>query len=363
MNEERRKILKMLEDGIVTSEEAEELLESMDQADKAQQQAGMVSTNVNWNNEQEGKGPTTSKKRNNFFSYVEQAFNKIKNVDLDFNFGTHYPVSHIFHHQSAELSKLDIDIANGEVDIIPWNESDIRIECEAKVYQVADREKAREKFLREAEFRIMEGILQFYIPSQQVKTDVKIKIPSQLYQKVSAKLFNGGIRAENLHVTHFRGKTTNGTIDIKESQGDMIEAETVNGSVKIRKGKWDHVDAETINGSVRLQGRFSKTDAQVVNGSIHCDWDDAKTATVGFLKTATGSIRLRLPDSVRIDGQLETKIGGIHCDLHNYRIIEEKKEMINKSMHFEANTEQTGEMHVEAETKTGSIWVLPSQEG
>lgn len=361
MNDERRKILKMVEDGIISSEEAEELLDSLDKVEHAQ--STEISKQVDW--EEGEKYYSTNKtgnkngKKAKLLGFIEDAFSKIKNVDLDFNFGSYTSVSHIFHSQDADFSKADIDISNGSVTLLPWDEQDIRIECEVKVYQEEDRNKAREKFLEEAEYRIEDGVLYFNIPSKQMKATIAIKVPSKLYDKITIRLFNGPVHIENMQANQLRTKTTNGAIDIEKVQIAKCFAETANGMIKVSQALVKEIEAETISGSVRLDGEFKHVDAQVVNGSVHCLWNGG-LATSGFFKTTTGSVRLTLPQQVKIDGKLETNIGAIHCDLNNQVVFEEKKEMMKRMLQFEANGEYEQLLHLEAETRTGSIWVLPN---
>ncbi|MRH42001.1 DUF4097 family beta strand repeat protein [Aquibacillus halophilus] len=361
MKEEQVKILKMVEDGIVSAEEAVELIESLEKAEQAKNQTQFVSKNVDWEKrEEQTNDKQHTSKKSKFVHFMEEAFTKIKNVDLDFNFGPHYTVSHIFHNQSASFSDMDIDISNGTLTIFPWNESDVRIECEARVYQSDDQDKARKKFIEEAEFLIVDDHLRFLIPSKNIKADVTIKIPNRIYNKIAIKLFNGSINAENLSVGQFKAKSTNGTVTIDHIDGNEADLETANGSIKVEQSSFETLETETINGSTRIDGQYGKVDSQAVSGSIHCDWHGERAHT-GFFKTTTGSVRLRLPNSVRIDGQLETNIGNIHCDIDNYKIVEQKKEMMKRSLHFDAYSHHEKLFHLEAETKTGSVWIIPSE--
>ncbi len=363
MKEERKKILKMIEDGLISSQEAEELLDSLEEAEQAGQNSNAVSTKVDWEQGEKQKQYNTKEaKKSTIFGFVEEAFKKIKNVDLDFNFGTNYEVSHIFHHHHAAFHDIDIDVANGNVTIQPWSETDVRVECKAKVYQVDNQEQAREKFHKEAAFLLEEERLQFYLHSQQVKVDVIVKVPEQEYRKAIVKLFNGSFFGEKLTVDHFQAKSTNGSINLMDGNGKVMVAETANGSIKVRDCRWEVADMETINGKINVDGAFEKIDAQLVNGSIGVRWKEGFQPKSGFFKSTTGSVRLILPDQVRIDGKAETKIGNIHCDLNNYHITEEKREVINRSLHFEVNQELDAEpFNVEAETKTGSVWILPTK--
>ncbi|WP_226036031.1 DUF4097 family beta strand repeat-containing protein [Aquibacillus saliphilus] len=362
MKEEQRKILKMVEDGIISAEEAIELIESLEKAEQKKSQNQFVSKKVNWEQGENYKSNESnqSSKKSKFIHFMEEAFTKIKNVDLDFNFGPHYNVSHIFHNHPASFSTMDIDISNGNLTIVPWNEADVRIECDAKVYQADDQDAARKKFLEDAEFLIDDDQLRFLVPSKYIKADINIKIPNRLYKKVAIKLFNGSINAENLSVGQLKAKTTNGTVTIANVVGTGADLETANGSIKVEQSSFEKLETETINGSIRMDGQYGKIDSQAVSGSIHCDWQGEKAHT-GFFKTTTGSVRLRLPTNVRIDGQLETNIGTIHCDLSDYDIVEEKKEMMKRSLHFEACKQYEQLLHLEAETKTGSVWIIPSE--
>ena len=57
---------------------------------------------------------------------------KLKEFDLDLNFGKYREVSHIFQQADASIHYMDIDIANGHVTVIELDQTDIRVECEAQ---------------------------------------------------------------------------------------------------------------------------------------------------------------------------------------------------------------------------------------
>lgn len=69
---------------------------------------------------------------------------KVKEVDLDLNFGHSFDVQHIFQFKDNDFSSVELQIANGAVNIVPWEDEDIRAECQAKVYRVDTQEASRE---------------------------------------------------------------------------------------------------------------------------------------------------------------------------------------------------------------------------
>ena len=78
------------------------------------------------------------------------------------NFGKHHDINHIFQQTDASINAVDIDIANGNVSILPWDQNDIRVECEAQVYKGETQEEARQNFLQEMVFEVRGDRLFFY---------------------------------------------------------------------------------------------------------------------------------------------------------------------------------------------------------
>ncbi|MFD1020360.1 DUF4097 family beta strand repeat-containing protein [Thalassobacillus hwangdonensis] len=355
MDEKRIRILKKIEEGSLSAEEGAELLEAADAQSRHEKQDGSVSTKVDWDQGAQQKTKEKTKKKKSIMTYVEDAFHKIKNVDLDLNFGDHVSVSHIYHTEDT-FKQMDIQISNGGLELKSWNEASVRLECEAKVYQTDDQDEARKRFLKETDFKLEDGTLLFASPSKKLKTDVVIYVPKGDYEEIHSKLFNGSITASELNCREFNLKTTNGSITMEGLRGDECDAETSNGSIRAKQSAFDDFEADTVNGSVKLSGDFGKVDASAVTGSVSCEYYGKKAHT-GFFQTTTGSVRVKVPENVRVDGKLQTSMGSIKCDIDDAKIYKEKKEMIRKELYFVINENYEQAYHLEAETKTGSVKV------
>ncbi|UFT98513.1 DUF4097 domain-containing protein [Radiobacillus kanasensis] len=361
MNEERKRILAMLDDGLISVEEAEELFDTLKEAESKQTNA--LTTKVDWESEGHKKqyanqARHTSKK---ILHFLEDAVQKIKDVDLDFNFGTAYPVSHIFYMDAVAFEDIRIGIANGHVQLSAWNEPNVRVECEAKVYQVQNQSEARQKFLRETQFEIENNRLQLESTSKQVKTNVVVKVPNRLFQSLDIRLFNGDVNIGYLEVVNGTIKTSNGTIHIENGSAEDWKMETGNGPIQLIHSNGKRVDVETINGAIKLEGYFQQVHAQSVSGSIECVYN-GEEAQSGHFKSTTGNLRIYLAESKRIDGKLTTKLGKIRCKLKQADIIEDKQDVMNKLLRFEVLEQEENPLFIEGDTKTGSIWVIPKDE-
>ncbi|GAE44874.1 DUF4097 family beta strand repeat-containing protein [Mesobacillus boroniphilus] len=260
MKEERKRILKLVEEGKMTVDEALFLIEKLEQG-KTQRQANTayLTTDVKF---EEAKKEEFKKEDFNTYKFnsmkdkvldfVDSAFKKIKDFDLDLNFGQSVDISHIFQRGDAYLNHVDIDMANGSVKVVPWEQKDVRIECSAKVYRVENQDEARKKFLEDAIFTIENQKLRFSVQQKWMKVDAVIHIPKEEYENVRIRLFNGSIEGENLTVKDCRAKTANGKVLLGNLECGKLETETANGTINISRSAIKDLEAETINGAIKL---------------------------------------------------------------------------------------------------------------
>ena len=369
MFEERKRILKLIEDCKITVEDAIILLEKLEkvetqpaekhQKSEEEQIVQELSTVVNYEKyKKEQKTHKQASAKTKFIDFIDSALKKIKDLDLDFNFGNATEVHHIFFHSNVDINQIEIDVANGSIKLVPWDEKDVRIECDAKVYKVESQDEARNTFLQDVLFSIGGGKLTFSVQKKQMKVNSILYIPQTEYDKVKVRTFNGPITGEKLQVTEFKAKTANGSIDINQLRSTEIELETANGHINAKDCRSTALDAETINGTLDVRGSFGKVDLQSFNGNVICSLADYLSHTA-HIKTTTGNIDLYVSGILAIDGELKSNLGGFKCEVPNMDIVEEKSEVVQKLLRFKANSDQSNRLHIFAETKTGSILVKP----
>lgn len=363
MKEERKRILTMVEEGKLSVDEALTLLEELqnDQKNMEQKQADIInelSTAVQFEEAKKdeaayAKYQSTKEK---IFDFVDTALKKIKEIDLDLNFGQSVDISHIFQHGNAELNDIDIDLANGSINLVAWDQPDVRVECKAKVYRVENQDQARQNFLRDVTFTLEGGKLRFLTQQKWMKLEAVMFVPKVQYDKVRVRLFNGTVSGGQMNVTDLRVKTANGKIKLEHLVGKKAEVETANGKIKLKHSQFDELEAETINGAIKVEGDFKKVDTQSFNGNVsvlirgdRAEWIHAKTTT--------GPIELFVPEGTPVDGELKTNLGGFNLNLVGVQILEEKSEMIQKSLRFQSVNHPDKMLKIYADTKSGSIAV------
>ncbi|WP_404445403.1 DUF4097 family beta strand repeat-containing protein [Sutcliffiella horikoshii] len=401
--EERKRILKLVEEGKLTAEEAIILLESLEKNSeeknlrqdeivselakdaKGSQEAednifkalsSKVFSNANFKNGSGSAGSSAggsssfdkskfdsyskqaSSFKNNILDFVGSALQKIKDLDLDFNFGPSISIQHIFQQSDVHLQQIDLDVANGAVKVVPWKENDVKIECEAKVYEENSQDDARKAFLSEVLFSIEAGKLRFSVQKKHIKVNATVYVPEEKYDSLNIRMFNGPISGEGLHVKSMKMKSANGSLTWENLTSDYIEAETANGHIKLTDCDAKEIEAETINGMLRVSGNIEKLDVQSFNGNVVGELTGSAARSI-MAKTKTGSVDLFIPTGNAVEAELKTNLGSFTCEVPGMDIVEEKNEVVQKSLHFKAKKEDAPLTYIFAETNTGSILIKP----
>ncbi|WP_240374424.1 DUF4097 family beta strand repeat-containing protein [Bacillus piscicola] len=398
MEEERKIILKMVEDGKISAEDGAKLLKALKPEEDAEEKrshsrrnnlqrdeaaketaskdasptisgpstGSSLSTKVDW---EEGNKRFNEWDRDKqrkwdfttaFTEFIDNTIQKIKDLDLDFNFGSYQDVHHIFQHKNMKELVLDISLENGSAELRPWDEEDVKISCDVKVYNGKTIDEARRQFLKETIFEVADNELHFYTKTKTMKVNAVIYVPRKTYESIQLYTFNGHLRVEDVTAERFLGKVVNGSLAISSALFKKCEGETVNGPITLRSGNLGVVDVKTMNGTIEIEAQIRDLEAESVNGTIDSTLDIAEDARADF-STATGSIFVKVPASIRTDGYLKTNVGNYHYPLSDIDIIEEKKDFIHKALRFTSNQSASPRLRLEADTKTGSISIKPKQ--
>lgn len=367
MKEERKRILKMVEEGKLTVDEALTLLEELENAQqtmkqKQEQMIHELSSGVHFEEakKEDSRYAKYQSTKEKFFEFVDSAFKKIKDFDFDLNFVQSVEISHIFHHGNADVKDIDIDVANGSVKITAWDQPDVRVECEAKVYRVDSQDHARQSFLSDTDFSVEGGKLRFLTHQKWMKVDAVMFVPKAQYETARIRVFNGPIVGEAMNVQDLRVKTANGKIILDKIEGEKAVVEAANGKVHFN-GNLEEVEAETINGTIRLEGDFKKAEVQSFSGNISFDLKGADCEWL-HAKTTTGAIDVQIPEETPVNGELKSNLGGFHLKLVGVQILEEKSDVMQKSLRFQSIQHPDKMLKIYAETKTGTITVQKAYE-
>lgn len=358
MNEERKRILKMVEEGKLSAAEALLLINKLEEeyeqkkADKLTELSVEVLTTSEQKKDKGKKSTKVSGFAHKLMDLVETAVKKVKDLDFDFHLGQSVSFSHIFQLQMADVNELYVHIVNGSVNIQPWEEEDIRVECDIKAFNTEDMESAREMFLQNTQCQIEGNRFVFFTDKKMLKVSITLYVPNKMYTQYKIKLFNGPIRGEQLKVENLKAKTANGVISFKNIEGKNAEVETANGQIKLNQFSFEKVELETINGLIDVNGIAEKMDVQSFNGNLLLTISDTSIHTL-YAKTTTGNIDFKIPEQLMTNGEFKTHLGSFNFDEEKVSILKERNDVLQKELSFQTKGE--GKLMLFAESKTGSI--------
>ncbi|PPA70210.1 hypothetical protein C4B60_11540 [Jeotgalibacillus proteolyticus] len=397
MENERKRILNMVEKGTITATEALTLLEALEKepGQKASQSESThshshtssqstSSHSTDKTADQSGQGETHSWKKDfpfnldEFFQtdskkkpggqpadrimdFVQNAFEKVKGMDLEFNIGPSLEFKHTYEVQNADdIHDIEISVANGKVSIRPWDENYVKAECDVKVYRSEDEIKARKQLQEAVVFAIQYKKLRFLSDLKMIKIDTVIFVPRNSYDRWDVRLFNGKFQGESANVNKLKVKTANGKIELSNMLMERAELETANGGIDVSNTRADLIDAESVNGKVSVEGAIDEMDVQSLNGNVICK-TSSNSARKIEAKTLAGTINIFVPEAANLDGTLKSNFGRFDINHREMDHVEEREELMQRKLHFTREKNDGSKLYLFADAKTGAVSVKPYQ--
>jgi DUF4097 and DUF4098 domain-containing protein YvlB len=348
--EEKKRILKMVQEGKITVEEALTLLEQLDEQKSNIGSLELLHVAGSHSHSKQHSIKMESLKEK-LFDFLDTTVKKVK--EFDFSFANAFEVRHIFQQSNVALQNIDVHIANGNIKVVPWDQADVRVECEAKVYRSESLDAARRSFIEESLFLVQNEHFRFSVSKPFMKTNATIYVPQARYQDAKFRLFNGDIGIERLHANELHIKNVNGSITLQRLLAKEAELETANGAIVLEHSAIEEVEAETIHGEIKLNGNYRYVRLRTFSGGITYATEREDGVITG--KTVTGNIALFLPRDICLEGEMRTNLGGLICEHPNVSPAEEKQETAQKTIRFACENSSKPPLHICADSKAGSV--------
>lgn len=262
---------------------------------------------------------------------------------------------HEFFYPEITASLIDVKVANGQVTFSQWDQADLKVEADIKLYGKMDAETPFEAFLERSQIDVDEEKISFQIPNKRIKADLHFYLPAKVYDHMSVKLLNGDVSITTLEAKDLFIKSTNGNMSFEDLTATMLEVEGVNGDVKVTNCHIMDFLAESVNGNATIHSIIENANISNVNGDIKITGQGESLKKIEA-KVVNGTIKVAIPQEVGIEGLVKTSIGTIKNRLTEFEVIREKTEKTNQMLQFRRyNEEQT--VDVRLSTTTGSIYL------
>lgn len=391
MQNERQRILAMLENGTITTDEALTLLEALGQSKQTAKPFGAeeVTLTKKESDEQPEKQQTNQQQSTKqdfefeqkeddepsmdeflddlrkdfsnvgerFMQFMQTAVEKVKTFDFDSPFGTAITFNHSLTKSASDVDELIIDIDNGKVTIHHDEVDEIRAEFTVKTYTGDTEEKAKADFLDKLLFVNDEGKIRISSDLKMIQVNVELYVPKKDYAKISARLLNGSFKMKDAIAETVRIKTANGKIEIAGLTFKDGEFETVNGAIGLNNVTGNRIEAETLNGRIYIDGAVKDVEAHSLNGHVVVTTTDPEAEKIEA-KTMSGSVEIYIPSGGALSGEISSNMGRLDLQLDDINRTAEQEQLLQRTIRFKKDIEgNTSPLHIFGEAKTGSVLV------
>ncbi|MEK5068553.1 DUF4097 family beta strand repeat-containing protein [Sporosarcina sp. FSL K6-1508] len=392
MQNERKRILAMLENGTITTEEALTLLETLGQTAHEDNATGTKQTTEDAQKTEEQYSEHKQTKADpfektephaehkesghpsmdefledlrkdftnvgdRFMQFMQTAVQKVKSFDFESPFGNAVTFTHSIAKPATEIEEIIIDIDNGKLTIHTGETEDIRADFTVKMYNSESEEKAKSDFLDKLLFVNDEGKIRISSDLKMVQVNVELFIPKKDYARISARLLNGSFKMRDAAAETVRVKTANGKIEIAGLAFKTGEFETVNGSIGLTGMTGASIEAETLNGRVYIDGAVKDVEAQSLNGHVVVTTTDRAAEKIDA-KTMSGSVEIYIPADIALSGEIASNMGRLDLQLDDVDRTVEQEQLLQRTIRFKKNIEgNVSPLHISGEAKTGSVLV------
>lgn len=356
--EEKMLILKMLQEGKITADEAHKLLEAVDknhndfEADlrrgeknldeklqKLQQKASKVAEKLgNSLNSSAEKFNSNSERFGDDFARKMEAFGNdiadsaVKMTDRLVNyFGNFIDVGNEKYHYKKNFayqieagSELKIDTCNFAVIVNPTTESELLVNLYVN--------NSTPDLVVDEYFKVLQSPNSLSFQTQfpnRTWGKIEVLVPKHL-SNLNIRTTNGKCELTDITADNIESNTSNGKISLINCHSKTIEAVTSNGKILADGTISAYADFNTSNGKIEIDScKFDKLDAKTSNGSIILDSIYKMSNAEGNynLRTSNGKIVIELNSSETLGCMIDasTSLGSISIDLPQLNYFVDKK--------------------------------------
>lgn len=385
MQEKRKRILKMLESGTISMDEALTLLENLHEdhleedvkqvADEKEPSFEVTRPVERKEQKQESKSTEDDKEEpsvddflndlrkdftivgDRFMQFMQSAVQKVKEFDFEAPFGQSATFNHTMTKKAEGIEEVLVQIVNGKTTIHSSDDEEIRAEFTVKAHNQESEEAAKKDFLEKILFVTDEGKLRLISDMKMTQVNVDLYIPRKMYKKIVVKLTNGSFRIKETEVGRIHVKTANGRIEVSQLTFEEADFETANGTIYVNEVVGNTIETETLNGRIYIDGRLKEVEAQSLNGHVSVTTTSEAAEKIDA-KTMSGTVELYFPSTLPLAGELLSSVGKIDLGLDDVERVTEQDQLFQRSVRFRKEVPgQTKRLHLTGEAKTGTVLV------
>ncbi|MBD8035684.1 DUF4097 family beta strand repeat protein [Solibacillus sp. A46] len=394
MQEERKRILQLVENGTISAEEAIVLFEKLSSQKESTPQPVVPTFEKQKEEphkadpifeEQKQKRKTTgfedifgksfndkefTKKMDEFMGDIKQdlsqfstrmtgmvgaALSKFKDLDIETPFGEKVEFTKTFAYPISDIKSIELEVANGKVDVVRATDELVTVNIFGKTPQKGTQEETISQ-VTENLSTLTNDKLFIQSANKFTQLNVQLAIPEKHYDVFIARLLTGSISIEQMDAKLIKARTYNGIVRLENVTFDHAELQASNGTVEARHVKGDDLEVETANGRIYIDGELKEVEAESVNGHVVITTTSSEAHKIKA-RALAGSVEIYVPKTVALEGQIFTNFGKADVGLNDVKLSEEEEQFLSKSLRFTKELEGAKLLKLVGESRTGTVLV------
>ncbi|WP_042471182.1 SHOCT-like domain-containing protein [Bacillus ndiopicus] len=394
MQNERQRILKLVESGTISAEEAIVLLEALGKGEPVQATTPIApkveeqqTTNDDFSKvEETEKRKSTgfedlfnkafndkeaNHKMNEFMNDLKEdlsqfsnrmmglmngAFSKVKEFDFEFPFGEKVEFNKTYVYDADEIKGFEVDLPSGKLTIEKATDNKVLVEANVKVTKSDNNEEQTIAKFTNDFITLHDGKLTIATAAKMSSVDLRIHVPEKHYDILIVRLLNGSVTASDIQSTLLKLKTYNGAIRIENVEFQRADLNSGNGMIEARLVKGEDLEAESVNGRIYIDGDIQEIEAESVSGAVTLTTSSDKARKLKGSAVA-GTVELYVPKHLALDGRVTTNFGKTDVGLPDVAVSTSEDQFLLKTAHFSKVVEGAPVLKLVGETRTGSVIV------
>lgn len=388
------RILKMLEEGKITSEEAIRLMEAMESKEsdasesKRSSHSDEQNRQRNRHSQQERQGGKSSgnfagageawdqfvgefqkivnpEKANETYSNVkskfenqkyasqvfgslEKAFDSVKNSNIDSMFTTGSK-NRLIETIDEDFSNISVDITNGNVVIVPTDRVTTAKFEVTSFYRKLDKKR---NYFQDIICEVKNGELMIVSDIRTARVNVELQVNPSIVNRLIVSSSNGNVTIENEELSDLTVDILNGNITLENVSANSAFTRTSRGNITVGGGGYGALELISMVGTVNTDRLNAKDLTVSSNGSVNLSLkEETESASIN---TNMGSINISVPQGRALEGRISTVVGQLNYppDI-NVRFMKQQ-DIGLKELMLVNDTDERG-LILEVGTKFGSV--------